>query len=58
MLEFPMPNIKNIKTKLDSVSNMKQLFHSMESLDCDKLKKIKKQFACYKSFMEDFLSII
>ena len=53
-----MPNMKNIKTKIDSVSNMKQLFLSMESVDCDKLKKVREQFSCYKSFMEDFLSII
>ena len=58
MLETPMPNMKNIKTKIDSVSNMKQLFNSMESVDSDKLKKIRKQFVNYKSFMEDFFSII
>lgn len=50
--------MKNIKTKIDSVSNMKQLFRSMESVDSDKLRKVNKQFANYKSFMEDFLSII
>lgn len=53
-----MPNMKNIKTKIDSVSNMKQLFNSMESVDFDKLKKIRRQFVNYKSFMEDFFSII
>ena len=53
-----MSNIKNIKTKLDSLSNMKQLFRSMESADYDKLNKITRQFLCYKSFMEDFFSII
>ena len=53
-----MSNIKNIKTKIDSVSNMKQLFNSMESSDCWKFEKINKQFLFYRSFMEDFLSII
>ena len=58
MLENPMPNMKNIKTKIDSVSNMKQLFDSMESADCEKLEKAKKQIACYKSFMQDFFGIV
>ena len=49
-----MPNMKNIKTKLDSVSNMKQLFNSMELVDFEKLKKTEKKISNYKSFMEDF----
>ena len=49
-----MPNMKNIKTKLDSVSNMKQLFSSMEQSDTEKLKKTENQVSNYKSFMEDF----
>lgn len=53
-----MPNIKNIKTKLESASNIKQLFHSMEVADSDKLSRVDKQLSCYKSFMEDFLSIV
>lgn len=53
-----MPNIKNIKTKIDSVSNMKQLFYSMESSGTDKIKKLNKQISSYQSFMWDFFSII
>ena len=53
-----MPNIKNIKTKLDSVSAMKQIFISMECTDSDKLKKLNKQISTYQSFMWDFFSII
>ena len=53
-----MPNMKNIKTKLDSVSNMKQLFSSMELCDSEKLKKTEKQISRYKSFMEDFFWIL
>jgi F0F1-type ATP synthase gamma subunit len=49
-----MPNIKNIKTKLDSVSTMKQLFNSMELSDIEKLKRTEKQVDSYRSFMEDF----
>ncbi len=58
MLEIPMPNMQNIKTKLDSVSNMKQLFNSMESSDFEKLKKVENQVVNFKSFMEDFLWIL
>ena len=53
-----MPNMKNIKTKLDSVSNMKQLFNSMELCDSEKLKRTEKQISSYKSFMEDFFGIL
>ena len=53
-----MPNMKNIKTKLDSVSNMKQLFNSMELNDVEKLKRTEKQFSSYRSFMEDFFWIL
>lgn len=53
-----MPNIKNIKTKLGSVSNMKQLFNSMELCDSEKLKRTEKQVSSYKSFMEDFFWIL
>lgn len=50
--------MKNIKTKLDSVSAMKQLFNSMELSDAEKLKKTEKQVSNYKSFMEDFFWIL
>ena len=50
--------MKNIKTKLDSVSNMKQLFNSMELCDAEKLKRTEKQISNYRSFMEDFLWIL
>ena len=53
-----MPNMKNIKTKLDSVSTMKQLFNSMELSDAEKLKRMEKQVSNYKSFMEDFFGIL
>ena len=53
-----MPNMKNIKTKLDSVSTIKQLFNSMELSDAEKLKRMEKQFSNYKSFMEDFFGIL
>lgn len=53
-----MPNMKNIKTKLDSVSTMKQLFNSMELSDVEKLKRMEKQVSNYKSFMEDFFGIL
>ena len=53
-----MPNMKNIKTKLDSVSTMKQLFNSIELSDAEKLKKTEKQVSNYKSFMEDFFWIL
>ena len=50
--------MKNIKTKLDSVSTMKQLFNSMELSDAEKLKRMEKQVSNYKSFMEDFFGIL
>ena len=53
-----MPNMKNIKTKLDSVSTMKQLFNSMELSDAEKLKRTERQVSNYKSFMEDFFWIL
>lgn len=53
-----MPNMKNIKTKLDSVSTIKQLFNSMELSDAEKLKRMEKQVSNYKSFMEDFFGIL
>lgn len=53
-----MPNMKNIKTKLDSVSIIKQLFNSMELSDAEKLKRMEKQVSNYKSFMEDFFGIL
>ena len=53
-----MPNIKNIKTKLDSASNMKQLFNSMECSDSDRLKKLNKQISTYQTFMWDFFNIV
>ena len=53
-----MPNMKNIKTKLDSVSTMKQLFNSMGLSDAEKLKRMEKQVSNYKSFMEDFFGIL
>ena len=53
-----MPNIKNIKTKIESASNMKQLCHNAETLDFEKLERTTEKISCYKSFMEDFLSIV
>ena len=50
--------MKNIKTKLDSVSTMKQLFNSMELSDVEKLKRTERQVSNYKSFMEDFFWIL
>ena len=50
--------MKNIKTKLDSVSTMKQLFNSMELSDAEKLKRTERQVSNYKSFMEDFFWIL
>ena len=50
--------MENIKTKLDSVSNMKQLFNSIELSDSEKLKRTEKQLSNYRSFMEEFFWIL
>ncbi|HKL44078.1 MAG TPA: ATP synthase F1 subunit gamma [Candidatus Absconditabacterales bacterium] len=58
MLEIPMPNMKKIKTKIKSVSNMKQITKALEVVATVKLQKTKKQTENYRDFMTDFLKIM
>lgn len=53
-----MPNMKKIKTKIKSVSNMKQITKALEVVATVKLQKIKKQTENYRDFMSDFLKIM
>lgn len=53
-----MTNMKEIKTKIKSVSNMKQITKALEVVATVKLQKIKKQTENYRDFMQDFLRIM
>jgi len=50
--------MKKIKTKIKSVSNMKQITKALEVVATVKLQKIKKQTENYRDFMSDFLKIM
>lgn len=53
-----MPNMKKIKTKIKSVSNMKQITKALEVVATVKLQKMKQQTESYRDFMVDFLKIM
>jgi len=53
-----MPNMKKIKTKIKSVSNMKQITKALEVVATVKLQKVKKQTENYRDFMTDFLKMM
>jgi len=53
-----MPNMKKIKTKIKSVSNMKQITKALEVVATVKLQKTKEQTENYREFMTDFLKIM
>jgi F-type H+-transporting ATPase subunit gamma len=53
-----MPNSKQIKWKIKSVSNIKQITKALEVVATVKLQKIKKQTDSYKEFMIEFLKIV
>lgn len=53
-----MPNMKKIKTKIKSVSNMKQITKALEVVATVKLQKTKQQTESYRDFMTEFLKIM
>jgi len=53
-----MANMKKIKNKIKSVSNMKQITKALEVVATVKLQKVKKQTENYRDFMLDFLKIM
>lgn len=53
-----MPNMKKIKTKIKSVSNMKQITKALEVVATVKLQKTKQQTESYRDFMAEFLKVI
>jgi F0F1-type ATP synthase gamma subunit len=46
-----MPNMKKIKTKIQSVSNMKQITKALEVVATVKLQQTKQQTENYRNFM-------
>ena len=50
--------MKKIKTKIKSVSNMKQITKALEVVATVKLQKTKEQTENYREFMTDFLKIM
>jgi F-type H+-transporting ATPase subunit gamma len=53
-----MPNMKKIKTKIKSVSNMKQITKALEVVATVKLQKTKQQTESYRDFMAEFLKVM
>ncbi len=53
-----MPNMKKIKTKIKSVSNMKQITKALEVVATVKLQKMKQQTENYRDFMAEFLKVM
>lgn len=53
-----MPNMKKIKTKIKSVSNMKQITKALEVVATVKLQKMKQQTENYRDFMTEFLKVM
>jgi F-type H+-transporting ATPase subunit gamma len=54
----PMPNMKKIKTKIKSVSNMRQITKALEVVATVKLQQTKQQTESYRDFMIEFLKIM
>lgn len=52
-----MVNAKQIKSKIKSVSNIKQITKALEVVATVKLQKAKAQTDSYKDFLIDFLKI-
>ncbi len=53
-----MPNMKQIKSKINSVSNIKKITKALEVVSTVKLQKIKEKTERYRDFMMDFLYIV
>ncbi len=53
-----MVNAKQIKSKIKSVSNIKQITKALEVVATVKLQKAKAQTDSYKDFLMDFLKIV
>lgn len=53
-----MVNAKQIKSKIKSVSNIKQITKALEVVATVKLQKAKAQTDSYKDFLIDFLKIV
>ena len=53
-----MPNMKKIKNKIKSVSNMRQITKALEIVATVKLQKVKQQTENYRDFMSEFLKIM
>ena len=52
-----MANLKQIKAKIKSVSNIQQITKALEIVATVKLQKIKQQAENYREFMIEFMKI-
>lgn len=57
-LYYCMPNLKNIKMKINSVSNTQKITKALEVVSKVRLQKIKEQTENYRAFMIEFLKLI
>lgn len=53
-----MPNLKNIKMQINSVSNTQKITKALEVVSKVRLQKIKQQTENYRAFMIEFLKLI
>ena len=53
-----MPNMKKIKSQINSVSNIQQITKALEVVATVKLQKVKQQTEDYREFMIEFLKIV
>jgi len=53
-----MPNLKNIKMQINSVSNTQKITKALEVVSKVRLQKIKHQTENYRAFMIEFLKLI
>jgi F-type H+-transporting ATPase subunit gamma len=53
-----MPNMRAIKTKISSVTNINQITKALEVVSTVKLKKIKEQTDSYRMFMNEFIATL
>ena len=53
-----MANMKQIKAKIKSVSNIQQITKALEIVATVKLQKVKQQTEQYREFMIEFLKIV
>jgi len=53
-----MANLKQIKTKIKSVSNLKKITRALEVVSTVKLQKVKNQADGLKAYLVDLLAIL